>query len=127
MDELIMTINVKTYEGYCVKGGKMKVYMVPFTAEAEGKYFKGATEFRSYDTQRENENEFFLSARYILRGKDFSGRKCSIFIENNSTEEGIIPTIITDSPDLAFLESADLYSQLETDSNKVTVRIYTKK
>ena len=40
MDELIMTINVTTYEGYCVKGGKMKVYMVPFTAEAEGKYFR---------------------------------------------------------------------------------------
>ena len=84
------------------------MYMVPFTAEAEGKYFKGATEFRSYDTQRENENEFFLSARYILRGKDFSGRKCSILIENNSTEEGIIPTIVTDSPNLAFLESVSL-------------------
>jgi hypothetical protein len=126
MDELIMTINVTTYEGYSVKGGKMKVHMVPFTAEAVGSYFKGATEFRSYDTQRENEKGFFLSARYILRGKDFNGRKCSIFIENNSTENGIVPTVCTDSPDLAFLETADLYSQLESDGNKVTVRIYSR-
>ncbi|MBO4867390.1 MAG: hypothetical protein J5582_12665 [Ruminococcus sp.] len=127
MDELIMTINVTTYEGYTVKGGRMNVYMVPFTAEANGKYFKGATEFRSYDTQREDESGFFLSARYILRGKDFNGRKCSIFIENNSAERGIIPTICTDSPDLAFLEYADLYSLLESEGNKVTVRIYAKK
>ena len=127
MDELIITINVTTYEGYSVEGGKMKVYMVPFTAEATGNYFNGATVFRSYDTQRENEEGFFLSARYILRGKDLNGRKCSIFIENNSTDRGIIPTVCTDSPDLAFLETADLYSQLESEGNKVTVRIYSKK
>ena len=127
MDELIMTINVTTYEGYSVEGGKMKVHMVPFTAEAVGNYFNGETVFRSYDTQRENENGFFLSARYILRGKDFNERKCSIFIENNSTENGIVPTVCTDSPDLAFLETADLYSQLDADGNKVTVRIYAHK
>ena len=127
MDELIMTINVTTYEGYSVEGGKMKVHMVPFTAEAVGYYFNGETVFRSYDTQRENENGFFLSARYILRGKDFNGRKCSIFIENNSTENGIVPTVCTDSPDLAFLETADLYSQLDADGNKVKVRIYAHK
>lgn len=127
MDELIMTIKVTTYEGYSVEGENMKVNMVPFTAEADGSYFKGATVFRSYDTQREDESGFFLSARYILRGKDRSGRKCSIFIENNSTDDGIVPIVVTDSPDLAFLESADLYSRLESDGSKVTVRIFSRK
>ena len=39
MAELIVTINVATYEAQMLEGRNSKVVMIPFSCEAEGDYF----------------------------------------------------------------------------------------
>ncbi len=125
MGELIVTINVTTYEAQVLDGGNSRVVMIPFSGEATGKYFNGRTIANGVDTQITTDDIFFLSARYMLEGTDRSGRKCRLFIENNGTSLGnCVPKIYTDSEELAFLESARLTADVECVENGVVVKIY---
>ncbi len=85
MSELIMTINVTTYDAQMLEGQYSRVVMIPFSAEATGKYFNGKTVANGIDTQITTKGGFSLSARYMLEGIDSSGKKCRLFIENNGT------------------------------------------
>ena len=125
MSELIMTINVTTYEAQCLEGKDSRVVMIPFSAEATGKYFSGRTVTDGVDTQISANGVFSLSARYMLEGTDLSGNRCRVFIENNGTSlDDCRPRIFTDSSELAFLESAELTAKVECVENGVVVSIF---
>lgn len=125
MSELIMTINVTTYEAQCLEGKDSRVVMIPFSAEATGKYFSGRTVTDGVDTQISANGGFSLSARYMLEGTDLSGNRCRVFIENNGTSlDDCRPRIFTDSSELAFLESAELTAKVECVGNGVVVSIF---
>ena len=125
MGELIVTINVTTYAPQVLEGVNSKVVMIPFSAEAEGKYFNGKTVANGVDTQITTTDGFSLSARYMLEGVDRTERKCRLFIENNGTSlDNCVPKIHTDSEELAFLERAELNADVECVENGVIVRIY---
>lgn len=126
MIELIMTINVTTYEAQVLEGKSSRVVMIPFDGEATGEYFTGKILGNGVDTQIAAKDSFSLSARYMLEGTDRAGKSCRIFIENNgSSLENCRPKIHTDSEELAFLEKAELKAVVECVENGVVVRIYS--
>ena len=124
--ELLMEIAVALHGTAGFEGPHSKVTLLPFSARTEGKYFTGSTVMDGVDTQRTDaEGRFSLSARYMLRGKDYTGTDCSIFIENNgSSLDSCIPAILTDSEALSFLEQTPLRATVEPKEGGVTVRIY---
>lgn len=124
----IMTINVTTYEAQTVEGGNAKIVMIPFSAETDGALFRGRTTENGTDTQRIlPDGTLTLSARYMLSGKDASGNDCRIFIENSGTSlDSCKPVLCTDSPELTFLETADLSSVVEPCPGGVTVTIFMR-
>ena len=125
MSELIMTINVIVFEAQTLEGQYSRVVMIPFSAEATGKYFSGKTIANGIDTQITTKDGFSLSARYMLEGADFSGKQCRIFIENSGTSlDNCRPKIYTDNKELAFLEKAELAAKVECVEEGVVVRIY---
>ena len=125
MDELIVTINVTTYEAQMLEGRNSKVVMIPFSCEAVGKYFNGKSISDGIDTQITSADGFSLSARYMLEGTDMSGKRCRMFIENNGTSlNNCVPKIYTDSDELAFLETARLTADVKCVENGVVVRIH---
>lgn len=125
MDELIVTINVSTYETTMLEGQNSRVVMIPFSGKAEGDYFTGKTIENGIDTQITSSDGFSLSARYMLEGTDRSGKNCRLFIENNGTSlDNCVPRIYTDSKELAFLENAKLKAAVECVEGGVVVRIY---
>ncbi len=127
MGELIVTINVITYEAQILEGGNSRVVMIPFSGEASGKYFNGKTIVNGIDTQINTADGFSLSARYMLEGTDRCGKRCRLFIENNGTSlDNCVPKIYTDSEELTFLESARLSATVECVENGVVVRIYVE-
>ncbi|MDE7360414.1 MAG: hypothetical protein K2N38_00595 [Oscillospiraceae bacterium] len=122
---LILTVNVTTYPAQGVDGIHTKAVMIPFSAEAVGDYFTGRTIFNGTDTQISKDSKFSLSARYLLEGTDCAGARCRLFIENVGTSlDSCAPTVITDSRELAFLETAKLSSTVECVENGVIVRIF---
>ena len=125
-NELLMEIEVELHGTAGFAGPHSKVTLLPFSAKTEGKYFTGSTVMDGVDTQRTDASgRFSLSARYMLRGKDYTGQECSIFIENNgSSLDNCIPAILTDSEALSFLEQTPLRATVEPKEGGVTVRIY---
>ncbi|MBQ7782694.1 MAG: hypothetical protein IJ368_01865 [Oscillospiraceae bacterium] len=125
MTELIITINVTTYNAQMLERSNSRVVMIPFSADAESKYFNGKTVVNGVDTQITSADGFSLSARYMLEGTDRNGNKCRLFIENNGTSlDNCVPKIYSDSEELAFLENAELTASAECVENGVVVRIY---
>jgi hypothetical protein len=94
------------------------VVMIPFAGSVTGKYFDGKVLSGGIDTQiiGKHGDRHTLSARYMLKGKDYTGEPCKIFIENNGLMNKkhkdmlfrTYPKIITDSKALDFL-SDDLF------------------
>lgn len=124
---LILTVNVTTYPAQGVEGSLAGVVMIPFSAEAVGDYFTGRTIFNGTDTQLSKDGKFSLSARYLLEGTDCAGARCRLFIENVGTSlDNCTPAVITDSRELAFLETAKLSSAVECVENGVIVRIFAE-
>ncbi|MBP1544879.1 MAG: hypothetical protein J6A16_12355 [Oscillospiraceae bacterium] len=128
MSELIMTINVTTFDAQMLEGQYSRVVMIPFSAQATGKYFNGKTIENGIDTQITTKDGFSLSARYMLEGADLSGKKCRLFIENNGTSlDDCKPKIYTDSGELAFLENAELAAKVECTENGCIISISISK
>lgn len=109
----VLTITIDITGSSKVKGITGEAEMLSFTGTADCELFHGKTISEGVDTQMELQGSVrTLSARYVLKGLDYTGKECCIFIENNGTiENGVIttiPKIITDSEALAFLEKANL-------------------
>lgn len=86
------------------------VTMIPFTGTVRGTWFNGIVAPGGTDTQVVDENGArHMSARYVLKGTDFAGQPCQIYLENEGLyEDGnvpspffTVPTFITDSAVLA--------------------------
>ncbi len=126
----ILTIHVLLEEILNLKGQKSSVCMIPFSGTAEGPYFQGRVLPHGVDTQRIFPDEKpRLSARYILEGTDFQGNPCRIFIENNGQEgaDGVLrtrPVLVTDSPSLAWMETAELTGTVEGVKDGVIIHIF---
>ena len=130
MKKEILTVNVKLTKFDEVKGQSGEALMIHFDGDATGEYFNGIILPGGVDTQREmKDSARVLSARYILEGKDFKGNACKIFVENNGSfdENGNIvtnPTILTDSIDLAFLETADITGTISDIPGGVQIHLW---
>ena len=125
---LLMTIHVIITGDCSVNNGTKGVVMLPFTGSAEGDFFTGEIIGTGVDTQKiEKDQLVSLSARYMLEGKDYMGKECKIFIENNgSSLDNCIPTLVTDSEALAAWQQADLVSRVMPAEKGVTVQIWEK-
>lgn len=123
-----MTIHVTLGGAYSVHNGTNGIVMIPFTGWAESDFFTGEIIGTGVDTQRiEKDQMVSLSARYMLEGKDHTGKECKIFIENNgSSLDYCIPTLVTDSESLAYWQQADLVSTVTPADKGVTVQIFEK-
>ena len=126
-DELLMEIRVTCLEPVSVDGVNRKIVMIPFTGEASGPYFKGSVIGTGTDTQKiEKDGSFMLSARSMLEGTDSDGKACRVFIENQGNwTAGLTPTVVTDSPLLAWWETARLYATADGIPEGVLIRIFS--
>ena len=67
-----------------------------------------------------------LSARYTLSGTACDGTSARLFIENNARMgEETHPRIFTDSPCLAFLETAKLVGHIHSENGHLRITIDT--
>lgn len=89
--------------------------MINFTCKSDSnsKTFNGKGVDNFADTRMKFEGQVqTLSARYIMEGTDDEGNECSIYVENNGIDNGNMvtePTIITDNPRWAWIETAPLH------------------
>lgn len=110
------------------------VLMILFKGSAAGKYFEGEVLPGGSDTQIISKcgDRHTLSARYMLKGKDYTGENCKIFIENNGNlnEKSkdvpfrTYPKIITDSKALKFLNYDLLVGEGFGTESGVDIKIY---
>ena len=124
--ELILEIDVSIGLPYSVEGANQTICMLPFTAQAHGRYFNGASIGQCVDTQRiASDGRAVLSARYMLQGMDCDGKLCKLFIENNGTmEDGFKPSVVTDSIALRSWETEALSAVASPTQEGVLVRLY---
>lgn len=108
-----------------VASGDRVVRMLPFDGTVDGPFFKGTILQGGVDTQKvDPEGNGTLSARYMIDGEDCEGNACRMFIENNApTNSTTTPTIITNSPALKWLETANLQGRLEFPDGKLNIVI----
>ena len=108
-DKLIMEVFVD-FDGEIktLKSPTAEVTMIPFVGTVKGELFNGVVCKGGVDTQRVNLSGVrYMSARYMLEGKDYTGAECRIFVENEGWFEELVmpfktvPTFITDSAALA--------------------------
>ena len=124
--EYLMTVDVKTQNAAGVSSSVGGINMIPFTGSTDGYYFKGDIVGTGCDTQKyAPDGSVLFSARYLLKGTDFEGKSCSIFIENNGHAlELCTPTIITDSAALAEWQEWDLRAIVVPVGGGVAVNVY---
>lgn len=126
----ILTIDVLLKEFNEVKGHKGEALMILFDGYCHSEIFDGVILNGGVDTQRQDagSNLRTLSARYILQGKDFEGKECRIFIENNGTSDGgrfaTTPKILTDSDALKELEDTDLVGSISSTDEEGHIQIH---
>lgn len=125
MEQLLLTIDVKCLDAVSVEGHSQTVVLVPFTGKAKGDFFNGEIIGSAVDTQRyKKDGTNSLSARYMIEGVDFEGKKCKVFVENNVSGESWKPSIVTDSEVLKDWESSNLRSTVEGVDGGVIVKIF---
>lgn len=131
-DKEVFTVDVRCYGAEEVKGATGEACMIFFDGSASGPYFEGTVLQSAVDTQKQKYGqERFLSARYIIKGKDFKGNDVKVFVENNGSfcADGSIithPMVLTDSKDLAFLETTPLYGTIEGQEGGVIIHVFAK-
>ena len=133
--EEVLTVHVKIEKTIEMHSDNVdSVFMILFKGNATGKYFKGDVLPGGIDTQiiGKFEDRHTLSARYMLEGKDYTGKNCKIFIENNGNINGkfknvsfrTYPKIITDSKALEFLNYDLLVGDGVGTESGVDIKIY---
>ena len=126
-----LTIKVVINDFNEVKGHNGNARMIAFDGTVDCENFKGVIMPGGVDTQRDyTEGQSTLSARYILDGVDREGKRCKVFIENNGvfTPEGMktIPTILTDSEALSYLETIKLKGTIDSWEKGVIIHIFSE-
>ncbi|MCR4675030.1 MAG: DUF3237 family protein [Lachnospiraceae bacterium] len=129
MKQPVLVIDVELDDAFEVKGHSGNASMLLFHGNCNCDNFKGKILPGGVDTQKQaSGEEKLLSARYILEGKDKSGKDCRIFVENNSIPHSkqTKPMIYTDSEELQWLETADLYGEIGGKKGGVIISIFEK-
>ena len=113
--ELLLTMDVVCQDPCEVHGMTRNIVVIPFTGRATGRLFSGEIQPFSADTQTTQKDKLTVqSARYLIRGKDYTGRECRVFVEiQGDVMNGYSPVITTDSPALADWETDPLTAKLE--------------
>lgn len=125
--EYMMTVDIKTQAAAGVFSDAGGINMIPFTGSTDGYYFKGDIVGIGCDTQKylPNDGGVLFSARYMIKGTDYTGQSCSIFIENNGMAlEKCTPTVITDSRALADWQNYELRAIVVPVGGGVEVNVY---
>lgn len=129
----VLDLHIVLTENRRVTGGNAEIGMVLFEGTADHPNFRGRVLPGGCDTQTRIGNRVHLSARYMLEGVDYAGTQCRMFIENNGSLDlslgdpvtHTIPRIITDSPNLAWLETATLSGTVSPEGeNRVRIQIF---
>lgn len=130
----LLKIRIRIVRMQEVCGGNSTARMILFDGDADSCFFKGRVLPGGVDTQREEDGQLTLSARYLLEGLDNTGAPCRIFVENSALLMApgpgpihTIPTVITDSPVLAPLFGGKLQGLVEPipQSEELMVRIWS--
>lgn len=135
--EEIMTVHVS------IKGSEVTAFqgedgsgvvMIPFDATIDGNYFTGTVLPGGIDTQVIGPKGYphTLSARYMAKGKDYTGADCTVYIENNGVicndvEGGYMrttPKFVTDSKALDFLNRQLFCGKGEPEGEGVKITLY---
>ena len=100
---------------------------LPFTGCGNSPWFQGAICPGAKDVQE----IFWIRAQskradYTLEGHDYTGAPCRVHIINEGAGTAWKPTVTTDSPALAFLNSADCDALVEPRRSGPLVRIYAR-
>lgn len=108
-----------------------RVQMILFHGDANSDFFKGKVLPGGVDTQRKCENdEWTLSARYILEGVDDKGKVTRIFVQNDGKNiDGKMvttPFFITDNPELKWLETGRFEGGISDMPGGVKITIWEK-
>ena len=114
-----------------VQGHRGTITAIHFDAKGECENFNGKTVANGKndcDTRFKIPGRVeSLSARYILDGTDKNGNPCRIYVENNGVDNNGMttePTIITDSPDYAWVETAPLHGTVSWEKG-LTIHMWT--
>lgn len=122
----IFTFTIDIGSTTSVTGNTGKASMIHFGGASDCANFKGKIVSDCVDTRLKFNGQIeTLSARYILSGTDANGNPCKIYVENNGIDDnGMVtePTIITDNPDFAWVESAKLHGTVSW-SPKLTIHV----
>ena len=107
------------------------VAIIPFTGTVEGELFSGKVMPGAADVQITNPAGVrHMCAQYMLEGTDYKGKSCHLFVENNGAfpeDGGMIqttPMILTDSPNLKFLEETTLRGLVDNEDGNLLIRIF---
>lgn len=133
--EEIFTVHVSIQQAMELKSEDAdSVVMISFTGHVTGKYFEGQVLDGGVDTQviGKSGGRHTLSARYMLKGKDFTGEACRIYIENNGDANPHLkdalfrtsPKVITNSQALNFLNHDLLVGEGWPTESGVDIKIY---
>ena len=127
----LFVFNVSVGGSYAVEGSNANSSMIHFNVEANCNNFKGNGVDRDWgfvDTRKQFKGQVqSLSARYILEGTDVNNNPCKIYVENNGIDDnGMVtePTIITDSPAYAWIETAPLHGTVSWGA-KLNIHMWT--
>ncbi len=127
----VLSVHVKIDQCFEVKSEAGSVNMINFHGTAESDFFNGVILPGGVDTQSQFAGcDWSLSARYILEGTDKNGQTCRIFIENNGhfIDGEIVtePRILTDNPELAWLEKAELVGRVVGEEGGICIEFTYK-
>ena len=124
----ILTLYINCTEVREVQSEKVKIVQIFFDGRAEGAWFNGEIEPGGVDTQTINlkDDSGTLSARYTILGTDNEGKNCRMYINNNAIfgEEYTMPSIVTDSEALKWLNDAKLKGKIVTENDQLRIEIY---
>ena len=101
---------------------------IPFTGHVSGDFFEGDILAGAQDVQeRHGFKTVRLCADYTIEGKDFTGEKCRIQVQNLDTGAGWKPTVKTDSAALEKLNDTECFAFVQQRGLKgPLVRIFAK-
>lgn len=105
---------------------KATVRMLHFEGYCKSSYFNGEILQGAVDTQLINpDGTGTLSARYMIKGKDYENKSCYLYIDNNAIIGApyTTPTIYTDSMALKWLEKEALTGKIENENGQLVIII----
>lgn len=125
----LFSIKVSKTKLETVDGSTCRVEMQYFDGNVSGKFFNGTVYKNSSNVRKIYKDGRTTScARYMIKGKDDTGKDCKIFIQDDGVEkDGVTvtkPLILTNSSSLSWIEKADIQGTVETDTNGDTVVTY---